>query len=223
MITLINLYDQQENNRRFLILAGIFAALTAWTKNEGWLIILAAGLARSLIRLFKGRQRQLQQETTAFFMGAAPILIFALLYKFAFSPGNDFVHEFLGAPNILECEHCTPIGNDLAEVKTNGISVIAPYEGEHIKKISIMPSEIFMSRYAIPGPNVNMFRGKIISVNHSSTVAQSLVEIENGKYSVELPIESCQSEVWKEGTEVFVKFRLKSIRSLTLPQVIKKA
>lgn len=131
-----------------------------------------------------------------------------------FSPGNNFVHEFLGAPNILECERCKPIGNDLAEVKANGISVIAPYEGEHITKISIMPSEIFMSRYVIPGPNVNMFRGKIISVNHSSTVAQSLVEIENGKYFVETPIESCQSEGWKEDTEVFVKFRLKSIRSL---------
>lgn len=131
-----------------------------------------------------------------------------------FSPGNGFVHEFLGAPNILECERCKPIGNDLAEVKANGISVIVPYEGEHIKKISIMSSEIFISRYAIPGPNVNVFRGKIISVNHSNTVAQSLVEIENGKYFVETPIESCQSEVWKEGTEVFVKFRLKSIQSL---------
>jgi ABC-type Fe3+/spermidine/putrescine transport system ATPase subunit len=139
-----------------------------------------------------------------------------------FSPRNYFVHEFLGAPNILECEFCKPIGNDLAEVKTNGISIIAPYEGEHIKKISIMPSEIFMSQYTIPGPNVNVFRGKIISINHSNTVAQSLVEIENSKYFVESPIESYQSELWKEGTEVFVKFRLKSIRSLTSPQVIKK-
>jgi ABC-type Fe3+/spermidine/putrescine transport system ATPase subunit len=131
-----------------------------------------------------------------------------------FSPSNDFVHDFLGAPNILECELCKAIGNDLAEVKANGISIVVPYEGEHIKRISIMPSEIFMSRHAIPGPNVNVFRGKIIELNHSNTVTQSLVEIENSKYFVESPIESHQSEVWEEGTEVFVKFRLKTIRSL---------
>jgi ABC-type Fe3+/spermidine/putrescine transport system ATPase subunit len=131
-----------------------------------------------------------------------------------FSPGNDFVHDFLGAPNILECERCKPIGNDLAEVKAKGISIVVPYEGEHIKMISIMPSEIFMSRHAIPGPNINVFKGKIIEFNHSNTVAQSIVEIENGKYFVESPIESHQSEAWKEGTEVFIKFRLKSIRTL---------
>ena len=140
-----------------------------------------------------------------------------------FSPRNEFVHEFLGAPNILECKLCKPIGNDLAEVKTNGISIIAPYEGEHIKKISIMPAEIFMSQYPIPGPNINVFRGKIISINNSNTVAQSLIEIKNGKYFVESPIENCQSELWKEGTEVFVKFRLKSIRSMGSTLKIKNA
>ena len=132
-----------------------------------------------------------------------------------FSPSNGFVHDFLGAPNVLECECCKPIGNDLAEVKAGGISIVAPYEGEDIKKISIMPSEIFMSRYAIPGPNINVFKGKIIEFNHSNTVAQSLVEIGNSKYFVESPIESHQSEVWREGTEVFIKFRLKSIRTLS--------
>jgi ABC-type Fe3+/spermidine/putrescine transport system ATPase subunit len=131
-----------------------------------------------------------------------------------FSPGNDFVHDFLGSPNLLECEYCKPIGNDLAVVKTKGISIVVPYEGENIKMISIMPSEIFMSRHAIPGPNVNVFKGKISEVNQSNTVAQSIVEIEKGRYCVESPIESYQSEVWKDGTEVFIKFRLKSIRSL---------
>lgn len=91
MLILINLSEQRESNRRHWILAGIFAALATWTKNEGWLIILAIGLTRSLVLLLKHTKRQLWQETTAFFIGAAPVLILVLLYKIVFSPGNDLI------------------------------------------------------------------------------------------------------------------------------------
>ncbi len=134
-----------------------------------------------------------------------------------FSPENSYVHEFLGAPNILECESCSPIGNDLAEVRANGLSVIAPYDGEPIKKLSILPSEIFLSRYPIPGPHINVFEAEIIKIQPSDTVVQISVAVKNHLYEVETLAETCKSEGWKEGTKVFVKLRLRSIRTWPRP------
>jgi len=141
-----------------------------------------------------------------------------LPYEIFFSPENAYVHDFVGAPNILECESHTPIGNDLAEVKANGISVIAPYEGEPIRKISIPPSEIFLSKYPIPGSHINVFEGEIIKIDSSNTVVQIAVAVKNHLYEIEAPAESCKSEGWKEGTKVFVKFRLRSIRTWPRPR-----
>jgi len=130
-----------------------------------------------------------------------------------FSPENGYVHEFLGAPNILECESFSPIGNDLAVVRTHGLSIITPYEGRPIKKLSILPSEIFISRYPIPGPHVNVFEGEIVRIRPSNTLTQISVNMEGHHYVVEAPVETCKSEGYREGTKVFVKLRLRSIKT----------
>jgi ABC-type Fe3+/spermidine/putrescine transport system ATPase subunit len=130
-----------------------------------------------------------------------------------FSPINSHVHEFLGAPNIFECESCSLIGNDLAEVKSNNLSIVAPYDGKPIKRLSILPSEIFISRYPIPGPQVNVFKGKITRINQSDTLTNISVNIENHEYQVEAPIETCKSQYLTEGSSIFVKMRLRSIKT----------
>lgn len=140
-------------------------------------------------------------------------------HEIFFSPENSYVHEFLGAPNILECESCSLIGNDLAEVWANGLSIIAPYEGTLIKKLSILPSEIFLSRHTIPGPRINVFEGKIIRIRFANTVTRIVVMVKDHLYEVEVTTETCKSEGWKEGTKIFIKFRLRSIRTWPHPDL----
>jgi len=74
---------------------------------------------------------------------------------------NESVSNFLGTPNILDCEYCRVLGEELVEVNCGGIKIIVPHEGNEVRKIAISPSHIYVSREKPPGPDLNRFKGMI--------------------------------------------------------------
>jgi len=81
------LFDK-ERQLRFLVLAGIFASLAAWTKNEGLLFVLCLPVANMLAerRIWGGLK-----PLSAVFLGALPVILLIIWFKLALAPPNDIV------------------------------------------------------------------------------------------------------------------------------------
>ena len=111
----INFYDREEDSRpSFLVLAGLLAGLATWTKNEGWLLLVALILARSVQAVFRQTAANLWREARLFFAGLAPVLALVLFFKLRFAPANDLVAA-LGPgtfANLLDASRYTSVAGE---------------------------------------------------------------------------------------------------------------
>jgi len=74
-----------------------------------------------------------------------------------FFPRNNTVSNFIGSPNILDCNCCNFLGQGLIEVDCDGLRVILPHEGNSVQRISFFPRDIYISNSQPPGPHINRF------------------------------------------------------------------
>ncbi|MEW6188299.1 MAG: hypothetical protein AB1585_21480 [Thermodesulfobacteriota bacterium] len=82
------LYDQKVNSEPgLIILAGILAGFSGWTKNEGLLFLLTLPLAR----LFVPRQtwKAYGRIMGFYLLGLLPVLLTILIFKVHIAPAND--------------------------------------------------------------------------------------------------------------------------------------
>jgi hypothetical protein len=80
-----------KDYRRTMVLAGICAGLAAWTKNEGWLFLVAL-LAVKLLPIWRSPERQHKLAPWGWFgLGSLPILGLVLIFKFNFAPPNALI------------------------------------------------------------------------------------------------------------------------------------
>lgn len=129
-----------------------------------------------------------------------------------FAPCNDTVCNFVGMPNILECQHSRLLEYGLVELKTGDMSLILPYDGNSIKKMAIFPSDIYISNIKPPGSKVNRFLGTIIDYKFFLSVAMVKVKVKNKLLLAELPIETFKEMGLNSGQDVFVVIKLRRIR-----------
>jgi 4-amino-4-deoxy-L-arabinose transferase-like glycosyltransferase len=91
-VLLLGLYDAADQRRRGLLcLAGLTAALAAWTKNEGWLFVIAVFATRWLAAWRRAGGRQAIRQLVLSFVGAAPVLGIVVLFKTCLAGDNDLV------------------------------------------------------------------------------------------------------------------------------------
>jgi hypothetical protein len=83
-----------ENHAGPLILAGIAAGLSAWTKNEGLLFALIVTVSLTGMAAHAGGWRLAFKRTGWFLAGALPILLIVVYFKTRLSPTNDLVAGF---------------------------------------------------------------------------------------------------------------------------------
>ena len=67
------------------------------------------------------------------------------LPKEIFFHPTEAVNDFIGAPNILTCDYCNRLSFGLVEVKCGDISLVVSSEREEIKKVAILPEDIYLS------------------------------------------------------------------------------
>lgn len=79
----------------FLAFAGILLGAGAWTKNEGWLLIIAVLLGWSAARLIFDRKffftRGRLREAGWLLIGLIPVIVFPLIQKWFLAPPNDII------------------------------------------------------------------------------------------------------------------------------------
>ncbi len=131
-----------------------------------------------------------------------------------FFPENEKVSEFIGAPNILDCNSFRILGKGIAEVDCGGLSIIVPDEGNRIRKIAMLPRDIYIAELKPPGPDVNRFKGIVTDINVSDEVIRLKVKAEGNDLLAELPYHIFKRMSLGIGKEVFLIFKLRKIKCL---------
>jgi ABC-type Fe3+/spermidine/putrescine transport system ATPase subunit len=129
-----------------------------------------------------------------------------------FYPRNEKVSDFIGAPNILDCDYCHSLGKGVMEVGCGGLSIIVPHDGESVHRIALLPTDIHISETHPPGPEVNRFQALITSINPTSETVR--IGLKAGKLDLlaGVPHHIFEDMSLAVGKEVFLILKLRRIR-----------
>ena len=72
-------------------MAGLAAALAAWTKNEGVMFLTIVPIVRTFLAWRRAGGRAVLRETGAFLAGAVPVVAVVVLFKASVAAENDIV------------------------------------------------------------------------------------------------------------------------------------
>lgn len=125
------------------------------------------------------------------------------------------VNDFIGAPNIFSCDYCNRLSFGLVEVKCGDISLVVSSEGEKIKKVAILPEDIYISNTIPPGSDVNRAKGRLIEIEESSSTINCTVITGKNSLKVKLPQEIFASMSLNTGDEVWLILALRKLKTIT--------
>jgi len=129
------------------------------------------------------------------------------------SPENDHVADFLGSPNVLTCDSCHPLGHGVAEVHCGDLSIIVPHEGNSIKRIAFLPSDIYLSVTRPPGAHVNGFEAEVMSLEDTRDPVRVTLLCHKKTLVAEVPKALCSEMELQPGKQAFVILKLRRIRT----------
>jgi ABC-type Fe3+/spermidine/putrescine transport system ATPase subunit len=129
-----------------------------------------------------------------------------------FNAKTKMVSEFIGMPNILDCDDCRILSSGLIEVVSGNMTIVLPYEGNTIKKIAIPPHDIYISDTKPPGPALNRYRARVTEIVPLRSVVRIKVDIDGNSLLTELSMEAFDEMNLDIGQEVFVIIKLRRLR-----------
>ena len=129
-----------------------------------------------------------------------------------FYPKNERVSDFIGAPNILDCDYCRSLGQGLLEVDCGGLPIVLPDDGNMVQRIALFPRDIHIFETRPPGPAVNRFKGIVTSIKSVDDLVRLEVKVGGKKLLAEIPHHIFEDMDLAEGKEVFIILKLRRIR-----------
>jgi ABC-type Fe3+/spermidine/putrescine transport system ATPase subunit len=132
--------------------------------------------------------------------------------KLLFSPCNDEVSDFIGAPNILNCDYCKNTGPGVMEVGCGGVTILVPHDGDTVNKIAILPRHIYVSESKPRGPGINSFLAKITDIKPLNDVVRTRLNAGSINLTAEVPNYIFEEMNLETGQDVHIILRMRRIR-----------
>jgi ABC-type Fe3+/spermidine/putrescine transport system ATPase subunit len=129
-----------------------------------------------------------------------------------FSPANEVVSDFIGAPSILHCDRCRSLGQGVMEANCGGLRIILPDDGNIVRRIALFPRDIYLSETRPPGPEVNRFKGVVASIKPYQDAVRLEVRVGENKLLAEVPHHIFEDMALTVGKEVFLILKLRRIK-----------
>jgi ABC-type Fe3+/spermidine/putrescine transport system ATPase subunit len=129
-----------------------------------------------------------------------------------FFPKNEKVSNFIGAPNILDCDYCRSLGRGVMEVGCGGLPIIVPHDGEAVHRIAFLPTDIHISETHPPGPEVNRFKALITSIKPTDETVRIGLRAGANNLLAGMPHHIFEEMDLAVGREVFMILKLRRIR-----------
>ncbi len=137
----------------------------------------------------------------------------ATMEEVFFFPRNERVSDFIGAPNILHCDHCRSLGNGVIEATCGNMRIVVPHVGNSVQRIAILPRDIYVSQTKPPGPELNRYKGTITSINPSHDAVRLKIKVGENSLLAEMPHHIFEDMDLEIGKEVFLILKLRRIRA----------
>lgn len=132
--------------------------------------------------------------------------------KVFFYPQNEKVSDFIGAPNILDCDYCRSLGKGVMEVGCGGLPIIVPHDGDSVQRIALLPSDIHISETRAPGPEVNRFKALVTSIKPTDEAVRIGLQVGTINLLAGMPHHIFEDTNLAVGKEVFLILKLRRIR-----------
>ncbi len=129
-----------------------------------------------------------------------------------FYPDGDKVADFIGSPNILDCDYSRNLGQGVMEVGCGSLKLTVAHEGADIKKVAILPRHIYVSETRPPGLSVNGFQGLITAIEPTSNIVKISLDVAGKALMSEIPTYIFDEMDLVVGQEVFLILRMRRIR-----------
>ena len=132
--------------------------------------------------------------------------------KLLFYPESEEVSDFIGSPNILDCDYCRNLEQGVMEVGCGGLKLVIPHEGSSVHKVAILPRHIYVSETKPPGLGVNCFQGSITGIEDNGSTARIRIEAGGNNLVAEVPSYIFEEMDLTVGRDVFLILRMRRIR-----------
>jgi len=132
--------------------------------------------------------------------------------KVFFYPVNEKVSDFIGAPNILDCDYCRSLGQGVMEIGCGGLTIILPHDRDSVHRIAFFPRDIYISETRPPGPGVNRFKGTVTGIKFPDDAVRIELRAGENSLTAEVPYHIFEDMDLTVGKEVFLILKLRRIR-----------
>ncbi len=129
-----------------------------------------------------------------------------------FHPADDAVADFIGRPNILDCQNSRVLGGGLVEVVCSGARIVVPHHGGPIRKIAVFPRDIYVSPEQPPGPEINRFPARITKIRPAGSLVALTLKLGENTLVSEVPRALFDTLGVEEGSAVFLILKFRWIR-----------
>jgi ABC-type Fe3+/spermidine/putrescine transport system ATPase subunit len=129
-----------------------------------------------------------------------------------FYPRSGAVSDFIGAPNILDCDYCHNLGQGIMEVGCGGLPIVVPHEGDSIHRIAFFPRDVYITETRPPGPEVNRFRGTVTGIKPTDDAIRIELRAGENNLTAEVAHHIFEDMELTTGKEVFLILKLRRIR-----------
>jgi ABC-type Fe3+/spermidine/putrescine transport system ATPase subunit len=132
--------------------------------------------------------------------------------RMLFYPEGETVADFIGAPNILDCDYCRELGQGIVEVGCGGLKLTVPHEGGPVHKVAILPRHVYVSETKPPGLSVNGFDGTVANIQPGNNMVKIRIEVGASNIMAEIPSYIYDEMALEPGKQVFIILRMRRIR-----------
>jgi Dolichyl-phosphate-mannose-protein mannosyltransferase len=101
VLVLLSLARDRHFDLGVIALAGIFASLAAWTKNEGMAFTFEVIVVQGVVVFVSEGRRECRRQVLAFSFGALPVLILVAWFKLHLAPPNELVPNQGGTLDVF--------------------------------------------------------------------------------------------------------------------------
>jgi len=104
LATVVLLFSYEFDTQKYsgpLMMAGVSAALAAWTKNEGILFFAVVGVVLLSAAAWRQKGREAAARIVWFLAGALPVLLCVIYFKIHLAPPNDLTTGFAAGETAL--------------------------------------------------------------------------------------------------------------------------
>ncbi len=129
-----------------------------------------------------------------------------------FNSTNQEVLDFIGSPNILPVDSFRMLQPGLFETRAAGLTIIVTSEEETISKLAVLPQDVYVSPFPIPGPDFNRFRGRIVRIEPRASSVRISIKVKDTLFQSDLNREIFDDFKLRGGDAIYLLLKFRWIK-----------